>query len=164
MRTWKSTNPCLNSGNCVCVLFLEVILAWPCGFSPNTGTDWHSVKGSRGPHVNFWFLLYTSSSFHVLYVTWMPWTPQIYVFDSSTQQDNQVLFAFCLLALKPSKFFSAEILANGRSPFISFLLLRKNSLALLVVQCQKIPIFYILSIFLVIYDGMIVLDAPNVAF
>lgn len=37
----------------VIVLYLEVILAQPCGFSQSTGVDWYSLKDSRGPYADF---------------------------------------------------------------------------------------------------------------
>lgn len=85
----------------VIILSLEVVFAWPCGFSPQTGTDWYSVKDSRGSLCGFLeFFLSMAPSSHIFCPTELPWTPQIHIFVSSTQQDSWGPFAFYPLAMK----------------------------------------------------------------
>lgn len=147
------------------VLSLEIVRAWPCRFSPYTGTDWYSLKDSREPLCRFLDLFfYMTPYFHIFCSKQFPWTLQILILVSLTEQYSQALFAFYLLALKSRKFFQTESLANGMAFFICFPFFRENSPALLVVQWLKIAVSYIFSSFLVVYDWIIVQDPPNVAF
>lgn len=45
---WNYCQACVNSGNLVIVLSVEVVFAWPYEFPPHTHADWHSAKDSQG--------------------------------------------------------------------------------------------------------------------
>ena len=122
-----------------------------CGTSPNTFTEWYSVKDSRGLLWRFWKLsLLCSLLFRILswkfYSPKSPQTPNICFLN---QQDHCALLVFALPALHTENSLWAE--SWGMVEFILYVSLLSGTLSPMrpVVQCLKTIMLHFCPVFLV---------------